>query len=70
MEGVGLKLTPVVVKHLLGRLSMFVPMAGTSWKLIARPGFIMMTLQKTDIAYSYVIDASLHKPNMYRCSSN
>ena len=31
MEGMDLKLIPVVVTHILGRLSMFVPMAGTSW---------------------------------------
>ena len=31
MEGMGLKLTPVVVRHLLGPLSMFGPMASTSW---------------------------------------
>ena len=31
MEGMGLKLTPVVVRHLLGSLSMLGPMAGTSW---------------------------------------
>ena len=31
MEGMGLKLIPVVVRHLLGPLSMFEPMAGTSW---------------------------------------
>ena len=31
MEGMGLKLTPVVVKCLLGRLGMFGPMAVTSW---------------------------------------
>ena len=29
MEGMSLKLTPVVVKRLLGPLSMFGPMAGT-----------------------------------------
>ena len=31
MEGMGLKFIPVVVRHLLGPLSMFGPMAGTSW---------------------------------------
>ena len=31
MEGMGLKLTPVVVRCLLSPLSMFGPMAGTSW---------------------------------------
>ena len=31
MEAMGLKFTPVVVRHLIGRLSMFVPMAATSW---------------------------------------
>ena len=31
MEGMGLKLTPVLVRHLLGPLSMFGPMTGTSW---------------------------------------
>ena len=31
MEGMGLKLTPVVVRHLLGRLSMFGPISNTSW---------------------------------------
>ena len=31
MEGKGLKLIPVVVRHLLGRLDMFGLMAGTSW---------------------------------------
>ena len=31
MEGMGLKFTPVVVRRLLGPLSMFGPMAGTSW---------------------------------------
>ena len=31
MEGMGLILTPVVVRCLLGHLSMFGPMAGTSW---------------------------------------
>ena len=31
MEGMGLKLTPVVVRCLLSLLSMFGPMAGTSW---------------------------------------
>ena len=32
MEGMSLKLTPVVVRHLLGSLSMFGSMAsGTSW---------------------------------------
>ena len=31
MEGMGLKFTPVVVRCLLGHLSMFVPIAGTSW---------------------------------------
>ena len=29
MEGMGLKLTPVVVRHLLGLLGMFGPMAGS-----------------------------------------
>ena len=36
MEGMGLKFTPVVVRHLLGPLSMFGPMAGT-FGLIASP---------------------------------
>ena len=33
MEGIGLKLTPVLVRHLLGPLSMFGPtgMADISW---------------------------------------
>ena len=31
MEGMGQKFTPVVVKHLLGTLSMFGLMAGISW---------------------------------------
>ena len=31
MEGIGLKFTPVVVRCLLGRLSVIGPMAGTSW---------------------------------------
>ena len=31
MEGMGLNLTPVVVRHLLGYLGIFKPMAGTSW---------------------------------------
>ena len=31
MEGMGLKLTPVLVRRLLGHLSMFGPMADTSW---------------------------------------
>ena len=31
MEGMGLKFTPVIVGHLLGPLSMFGPMASTSW---------------------------------------
>ena len=31
MEGMGLKFTSAVVKRLLGPLSMFEPMAGTSW---------------------------------------
>ena len=31
MEGMGLKLTPVVVRRLLDRLGMFGPMAVTSW---------------------------------------
>ena len=30
MEGMSLKFTPVVVRHLLGSLSMFGSMAGTS----------------------------------------
>ena len=30
MEGMGLEFTPVVRRHLLGHLRMFVPMAGTS----------------------------------------
>ena len=30
MEGMGLKFTPVIVRHLLGPLCMFGPMAGTS----------------------------------------
>ena len=31
MEGMGLKLTPVVVRRLLGPWRMFKLMAGTSW---------------------------------------
>ena len=31
MEGMGLKFAPVIVRHLLVPLSMFGPMAGTSW---------------------------------------
>ena len=31
MEGMGLKMTTVVVRHLLGHPGMFRPMAGTSW---------------------------------------
>ena len=31
MKGMGLKLTTVVLRCLLGRLGMFGPMAGTSW---------------------------------------
>ena len=31
MEGMGLKFIPVIVRYLLGTLSMFGPMAGTSW---------------------------------------
>ena len=31
MEGLGLKLTPVVVRRFLGTVNMFGPMAGTSW---------------------------------------
>ena len=31
MECIGLKLTPVVVRHLLGHLGMFGPMASVSW---------------------------------------
>ena len=31
MEGMGLKLIPVVVRCLLGSLGMFGPMAATSW---------------------------------------
>ena len=31
MEGMGLKFIPVEVRHLLGPLSMFGSMAGTSW---------------------------------------
>ena len=31
MEGMRLKFTPVIAKHLLGHPSMFGPMAGTSW---------------------------------------
>ena len=30
MEGMGLKFTPVIVRRVLGRLSIFVPIAGTS----------------------------------------
>ena len=30
MEGMGLKMTPAVGRHLLGHLSMFGPMDGTS----------------------------------------
>ena len=31
MGGMGLKLTPVLVKHLLGFLGLFEPTAGASW---------------------------------------
>ena len=31
MEDMGLKLTPVVVRHILGPLGMFGPMTGISW---------------------------------------
>ena len=31
MEGMGVKFNPVVVRHLLGPLSMCGPVAGTSW---------------------------------------
>ena len=31
MEGMDLKVTLVIIRHLLGPLSMFGPMAGTSW---------------------------------------
>ena len=31
MEGTGLKFIPVIVRRLLGHLSMFGSMAGTSW---------------------------------------
>ena len=31
MEGMGLQFTPVVVRRLFGHLSVFGPMAGTSW---------------------------------------
>ena len=31
MEGMDLKLTPVVVRHFLSALGIFGPMAGTSW---------------------------------------
>ena len=31
MEGIGLKFTPVIARRFLGHLSMFEPMAGTSW---------------------------------------
>ena len=31
MECMSLKITPVVVRRLIGPLSMFGPMAGTSW---------------------------------------
>ena len=31
MEGMSLKLTPVIARCLLGRQSMFGPMADTSW---------------------------------------
>ena len=31
MEGMGLKLSPVVVRCFLGPLGMFGPMIGTSW---------------------------------------
>ena len=37
MEGMCLKFTPVLVRHLLGHLSMFGPTAGTSWTHIASP---------------------------------
>ena len=30
-EGMGLKFIPVIVRHLLGPLRMFGPLAGTSW---------------------------------------
>ena len=38
MEGMGLKLTPVVVERLLGHLGMFGPMAGTSWLIASLNG--------------------------------
>ena len=31
MEGMGLKLIPVIVRHLLGCIGIFGPMADTSW---------------------------------------
>ena len=31
MEGMGLKMAPVVVRHLLGCPGMFEPIASTSW---------------------------------------
>ena len=31
MKDMGLKLTPVIVRHILGHLSMFGRMDGTSW---------------------------------------
>ena len=49
MEGMGLKLTIVVVRHLLDCVGMFVWLVLLG--LIARPGLIMMTLQIIDIAY-------------------
>ena len=33
MEGMGLKMTPVVVRRLLSHLGVFGHMAGTSWTL-------------------------------------
>ena len=35
MKGVGLKLTPLAMRHFLGSLGMFGPLAGTSWTHIA-----------------------------------
>ena len=49
MEGMSLKLTPVVVRCLLVCVGMFVWLVLLG--LITRPGLIMMTLQMTDIAY-------------------
>ena len=47
MEGMGLKLTSVVVRYRLGCVGMFVQLVLLG--LIARPGLIMMTLQMTEL---------------------